>query len=176
MGFEIMSFRSGYYLGTPERNLKVPPGRPSAVEVVPLSKVNILDVADYDKSIHVVNRKEFVTNWVSSKSAICFVARKQGKITGYGVARQYHADFRITPLFADNDSTAKALLVHLLTAIPVNYEVGVVIPDRHTSITDFLQMYGLSFIYYMHRMYTKSDKEMKTENVYALTDLNVVLC
>uniref|UniRef100_A0A915LAT7 YitH acetyltransferase (GNAT) domain-containing protein n=1 Tax=Romanomermis culicivorax TaxID=13658 RepID=A0A915LAT7_ROMCU len=84
-----------------------------------ITESNIKDAYDYDFSVYGGCRSKFVKEWCLPElypcEVISLLAKKDQKVCGYGVVREYEGYWTIAPLYADDDLVAQWLLYKLLS-------------------------------------------------------------
>jgi len=113
---------------------------PAAIELAALTPADLAAVAAYDKLSSGTDRTILLGHLLQRLPAAAFVARRQGRVSGFVMARPGRLSAQIGPLVAEDDATALALLAGAGRAIggPVCLDVF----DQRRAVRDWLDARG----------------------------------
>ena len=99
----------------------LPTGHLTDVQFESLTDDNMDDMIQYDQQVCGWNRRQFWSVWLAKESCAAYVARRQGRVVGFGLlALHRDAHYRFEPLFADDQTIARHLIKKLTTGLPDN--------------------------------------------------------
>lgn len=128
-----------------------PPGGKLAVGgVAPVSSDDMAGIIAYDRTVAGTDRSGLLAHLLARCPEAAFVARSNGRVRGFVLAREGRQAHQIGPLCADDDATAEALLQAARGAIggPVCLDVV----DRHLPMIEGLRAGGFSTLTRFCRM------------------------
>lgn len=98
--------RSGFRLSHHHIRYGGSPVGKTAPGLTRLDAVPFADVLTYDRECFPATREAFLRSWLAQPESVSLGLLREGKLTGFGVARKAVDGFKIGPLFAD-DTAAK---------------------------------------------------------------------
>ncbi|GIY45757.1 n-acetyltransferase domain-containing protein [Caerostris darwini] len=129
-------------------------------------------VVAYDRSLHNRDRSQLIRHTFSWSSCTTKVALMSGKVVGYGCLRRViTGHWMISPLYADNEVVAEAILFHLLQGFDFsNKKKGVKIHsiDKNFACTKLLKKFGFREWQTLYTAFTKHCVELNISKIYAL--------
>ena len=102
----------------------------------PLTPEDLAAVSAYDARVFGAKRGAIVTALHGRRPDLAAVTEAAGKVTGYVVARDGSFATHLGPLVADDETTARALLSHVLARAGGPVLIDVI--DRHAGVHDWL--------------------------------------
>lgn len=143
-------------------------------EAVTLITGEDLDViADYDRNCFPADRRAFLSGWLTAPGHHAHARRQEGRVTGYGVIRPGRDGHRIGPLFADTPQDAAAVLDRLIAHLGPTDQVAVDMPETQEAGAALATDRGLTAQFPTVRMYTGTAPEIRTDQVYGITTLEL---
>lgn len=93
-----------------------------ALRMEKLSKGNLNELIKYDKNVTKVDRTFFLTHWCladgnENLSRTSVVRNLKGKVVGFGTLRKTTGYYTLSPLYADSDQIAKAIIANLVAQL-----------------------------------------------------------
>ncbi len=178
-GFTFLSFEMEAYNGVPDRS-KITKTTSNAIEIIrnPQEQPQLMeDVIRYDTSVHQFQREEFVKQWCNPETTICLVAKKEGKVVGYGCIQPMmnNTAWHLGPVLADNPESGEILLNNLATNIPEGQLVALDIPLTNDISCQFVKKHAFVCDLKLTRMMNKAPYDIPVEKVFAITTLGVSL-
>ncbi|GIY10302.1 hypothetical protein CEXT_730711 [Caerostris extrusa] len=129
-------------------------------------------VVAYDRSLHNRDRSQLIRRTFFWSSCTTKVALMSGKIVGYGCLRRViTGHWMISPLYADNEVVAEAILFHLLQGFDFsNPKKGVKIYsiDQNFACTLLLKKFGFREWQTLYTAFTKHCVKLNISKIYAL--------
>ena len=137
--------------------------------VAPLSPGDLAEVIAFDRRTFPEPRQAFLERWLAPTHVVK-VARRGGKLTGYGVLRRCGTGCKIGGLSAVDQLTAAAIL-SVLTVETIG-EVFIDVPDARKDFIDLLRGSGLAPGFETTRMYRGGTIPLAAE-LYGVTTLEL---
>ncbi|CAH1773798.1 unnamed protein product [Owenia fusiformis] len=163
-----LSFKRNCYEGfltIPDDNDK----SPGDVRVVPADEVHFDKLTEYDASIGQVYRPTFIKEYCFNNESYSIIAQKKAnEICGFATMHFANVYNFIGPYYADDETTANALLNNLHSKADNKKKTQILCPDRNTSGCALIEKYGLSLVTYSQRMYNLFEPELPLKLVYGL--------
>lgn len=130
-------------------------------KLVDLKSLPIDDLAAYDAQVFGYDRKSFLKSVLQERSYHALGAKKDGKITGYGILRKYpHGDgYIIGPLNADDKDTANEILEGLQSYIE-GRDVFLEIFDNNPDAMEIIEKQNWEHVMTFTRMYARGIPNM----------------
>ena len=100
--------------------------------VLPLDQIPWPDLAAYDARVSGLRREGFMRAWLRQEGGHGFALSEAGAIRGYGFLRPCRVGFKLGPLYASDEATARRLLLSLLSAVQGN-QVQIDIPEQNLA-------------------------------------------
>jgi len=168
--------RSGFVLAY--RNIRFGGPRPPALPSpwgVGIAAVEGLtaEIEDYDRPLFPAPRPAFLRAWLSAPGHHVRVARRAGRIAGYGVVRPCRTGWKIGPLFADDREVAEALAGALLAEVRAGEEIFLDAPEPNGAATALAEALGLAPVFETARMYTGPAPEIDLGRVFGVTSFEL---
>ncbi len=120
-------------------------------DIRPIGEGLMDEVAAFDRRFFPGPRRAFLDAWLR-RPHIALAAMHAGSITGYGVARRCRDGWKIGPLFAGDDATAKDLLSALASSVSGS-DIHLDVPEPADRMTAFVTSAGLTPGFVTTRMY-----------------------
>lgn len=139
-----------------------------AAEIVPVSTLDFVDLAAYDRRHFPTARERFLKLWIEQPEGSALAWVEQGKIRGYGVVRACRDGFKIGPLFADDREIAEALF-RAFSNRAAGSSLFFDVPEPNTEAVYIARKYGMSPVFETSRMYLKGDPGLPLENIFGIT-------
>jgi hypothetical protein len=166
--------KSGFHLA--HKNFRfggfISSGKPKETNIVPYGEISFVNLADYDAQYFPVNRKLFLSSWISMPSAYTLVYRKNDIIYGYGTIRRCQTGYKIGPLFAESRETAETLFLSL-TEKAANAYVYIDVSETSSGAIELCNKYGMKKEFETARMYTGETPGLNWDNIYGITSFEL---
>ncbi|TQV77881.1 GNAT family N-acetyltransferase [Denitrobaculum tricleocarpae] len=134
----------------------------------------------YDRPFFPDARDIFTRSWVrpgSSASRTSKLALRDGEIIGYGVARACRSGYKIGPLFAEDDQTARNLFIALCKDLPLEGsaggEVSLDVPESNRAAVALAEDFGLRQVFETARMYRGTIPALPWQKTFGLTSFEL---
>ncbi|MEO3385313.1 GNAT family N-acetyltransferase [Mesorhizobium sp. CAU 1741] len=127
-------------------------------------------VESFDRSFFPAARPSFLQAWLEPPH-IALTHTEDGTVAGYGVARQCREGYKIGPLFARDERTARSLLAAL--AARCDDAIHLDVPDTAERFGEWLQDEGLEPGFATTRMYRGPKPVIALDGVFAITTLEL---
>jgi ribosomal protein S18 acetylase RimI-like enzyme len=138
-------------------------------ELLPLDKLNLDELTNYDSKFFGAQRKRFLEGWSRMPDSRAFAALSDGKLRGYGVSRRCRAGFKLGPLFADDEFIAEAILVELSRHVPAAEPIFLDVPEVNPAAIRLVDRYRMTKVFETARMYTGVPPHINLEGVFGVT-------
>ena len=136
--------------------------------LVPIADVPAEAVLRYDAGIFPAARARFLGTWLRTPGSRGLAALRDGALTGYGLARPCRTGFKIGPLFADDETTAKRLASGLVGAIG-DEPFFLDIPEPNEAAGRLVELLGMSPVFETARMYTGQPPPEPVNRIFGVT-------
>ncbi|UVJ42233.1 GNAT family N-acetyltransferase [Pseudomonas sp. LS1212] len=137
-------------------------------DIVPLASFLFDQVLDYDRTCFPAVRATFLSGWIAQPDALAVGCRREGRLSGYGVARRCREGYKIGPLFADDALAASALYARL-----ANFAQGGPLfldaPQNNPAAMALVQQLGMVEVFGCARMYFGPPPAIAHERVFGVT-------
>lgn len=141
--------------------------------IAPLREIGP-ELEEFDRSVFPGLRREFLVRWLSTPGHAALEARKAGKLAGYGVIRPCRIGHRIGPLFATDPATARDIASALVESREgAKGKVYLDVPEPNEAAMRIGRDLGLTAVFETARMYTGSDPDIRLENIYGVSSLEL---
>ncbi|MFY1032429.1 GNAT family N-acetyltransferase [Pseudomonas asiatica] len=137
-------------------------------DIVPLATFPFDEVVDYDRTCFPAPRAAFLSGWIAQADALAVGCRREGRLSGYGVARRCREGYKIGPLFADDALAANALYAHLAEfaqGCPLFLDA----PENNPAAMALVRQQGMIEVFGCARMYLGPPPAIAHERVFAVT-------
>jgi GNAT superfamily N-acetyltransferase len=163
--------KSGFALA--HRNLRFAgletrPPAPAPDATVDAAKLGFAALAAYDRLAFPAARPAFLRTWLTSPSHVARAVLRDGAIAGYGVLRHCCEGAKIGPLFADDESAARALFASLVAAAPPG-PIVLDVAEPHGRAVALAQEHGMSPLFETARMYTAPPPSFDAARVWGIS-------
>lgn len=137
-------------------------------DIVPLATFPFDQVVDYDRTCFPAERATFLRGWIAQADALALGCQRDGRLSGYGVARRCLEGYKIGPLFADDALAANALYVRLADfaqGAPLFLDA----PENNPAAMTLVQQQGMVEVFGCARMYLGPPPAIAHERVFGVT-------
>ncbi len=146
-------------------------------DVTPADEAALLN---FDLPFFPAARDVFTRSWVrsgSSASRTSKLALRDGEIIGYGVVRACRSGYKIGPLFAENDRTARDLFLALCKDLSLQGsaggEVSLDVPERNELAVAMAEDFGLQQVFETARMYRGGIPALPWQKTFGLASFEL---
>jgi ribosomal protein S18 acetylase RimI-like enzyme len=136
--------------------------------IIPLAEVPFDQVLDYDRTCFPAPRPTFLTGWISQPDALALACRRDGKLSGYGVARRCQEGCKIGPLFADDARAAEALYAHL-AELAAGGPLFLDAPENNPPALELVHRHGMKEVFGCARMYLGPPPDLAHHRIFGVT-------
>ena len=136
--------------------------------VVDLLAVAFDEVNQYDQSIFVAPRAEFLRRWISQPACHALGVVENRKLVGYSVARACRVGYKIGPLFANDPAIANMLFESLLGRLP-QPQVQIDVPECNAPGLEMVKRCGLKEVFGCARMAFGAPLPRPQHNIFGVT-------
>jgi len=136
--------------------------------IVPLAKIGISTISDYDRQMFPARREAFLQSWINQAIAVALSYVEDDQLKGFGVIRECYQGYKVGPLFADNAEIAIQIWQALLSKIdrgPVYLDV----PEPNQAAIDLVKQFTMRTVYACIRMYSKCEPDIDLQRIYGIT-------
>lgn len=142
-------------------------------QMVSIDDIPVKQLLDYDQSIFLLPRKEFLSRWVNLPKSLAIGYMSGKELKGYGVIRPCRVGYKIGPLFADSKQIAEVLLNRLLTFAGPDSPVFLDVPEVNKESVNLAVAYGMKPMFETARMYTKEFPKAPLHKIFGITTFEV---
>ena len=166
-GFQFLH-RDFRFQGTASAQSNVPASNSTLCDVVDLSTLAFDEINQYDQTIFMAPRSEFLRRWISQPACHALGATHNGKLVGYAIARPARTGYRIGPLFANDPAIARMLFQSLLTRLP-HQQVQIDVPECNTPGVEMVKGSGFQEVFGCARMAFGPQLPRPLQNIFGVT-------
>lgn len=166
-GFQFLH-RDFRFQGTASAQSNVPASNSTLCDVVDLSTLAFDEINQYDQTIFMAPRSEFLRRWISQPACHALGATHNGKLVGYAIARPSRTGYRIGPLFANDPAIARMLFQSLLTRLP-HQQVQIDVPECNTPGVEMVKSSGFQEVFGCARMAFGPPLPRPLQNIFGVT-------
>jgi ribosomal protein S18 acetylase RimI-like enzyme len=146
-----------------------PPSEPGDGAVIrPLAETPFDEIFAYDCSCFPAPRQKFLKGWIGQPDSLALGCRKDGRLSGFGVARACREGFKIGPLFSDDIRTAEALFTRL-TKLAAGGPIYLDVPENNPAALELVQRYGMTEVFGCARMYLGPVPDIAHRHIFGVT-------
>lgn len=146
------------------------PGPDGSIETVPATEVEFEALAAFDGAHFFGPRPEFLRRWIAGPGRDALTIVDGGEITGFAASRQTASGHRIGPIFADDATSARALILGL--ADRIDGRVAFDLP-QHPAGIELAGSMDLERGFETTRMYRGRPPELPLERIFGITTLEL---
>ena len=166
-GFQFLN-RDLRFQGTAQAQTSTPTSISTRCDVVDLSTIAFDEINQYDQTIFMAPRSEFLRRWISQPACHALGATRNGKLVGYAIARPSRTGYRIGPLFANDPAIARMLFQSLLTRLP-HQQVQIDVPECNTAGVEMVKSSGFQEVFGCARMAFGPPLPRPLQNIFGVT-------
>jgi len=137
--------------------------------VAPAAEVSFEAMADLDRRVFPERRDAFLRCWLAQPDAGAYVAREDGRPTGYTVVRPCREGWKIGPLVAQTHVIAERLYEAAAAHVPRRETIFVDIPKANAAAQSLPATFGLEASFETARMYTGPDPAIELSMLFGVT-------
>lgn len=143
------------------------------VSVAPAAEVTFEAIRDLDRQIFPERRDAFLRAWLAQPMAGAYVAQDAGRLTGFTVVRRCREGWKIGPLAAGDEVTARRLYEAAAAHAPRHEPIFVDIPEANPRTKSFIAALGMTPVFETARMYTGPDPGIELPKLFGVTTLEL---
>ena len=166
-GFQFLH-RDFRFQATASAQSNVPASNSTLCDVVDLSTLAFDEINQYDQTIFMAPRPQFLRRWISQPACHALGATHNGKLVGYAIARPSRTGYRIGPLFANDPAIARMLFQSLLTRLP-HQQVQIDVPECNTAGVEMAKSRGFQEVFGCARMAFGPPLPRPLQNIFGVT-------
>lgn len=137
-------------------------------EIVALSDVPFDEVLAYDRDCFPAPRPTFLRGWISQPESLALGYRRQGRLSGMGVARRCGEGFKIGPLFADDLQVAETLFGRL-ARVAAGGPIFLDTPENNPAAMELARRQGMREVFGCARMYLGPAPALAHHRIFGVT-------
>ena len=134
---------------------------------------DLAELAAYDAGCFPARRQDFLQGWLTAPGHRAFVARTDGRIAGYGVARPCREDFKIAPLFAQTPELADRLFCALASLCGSEATIILDAPEPNAAAVALAERHGLRQVFETARMYRGTAPDLPLARIFGITSFEL---
>lgn len=136
--------------------------------LMPLTELPFDSLLAYDRTCFPAPRPGFLKGWITQQDGLALGLLRDGKLSGYGVARRCVEGYKIGPLFADDAEAAETLFTPLAAhagAAPVFIDA----PENNPAALALAQRHAMVEVFGCARMYLGPIPDIAHQQVFGVT-------
>jgi ribosomal protein S18 acetylase RimI-like enzyme len=141
--------------------------------VQPIATSDLDAITRYDVAFFPDDRSNFINHWCLDRATenrrFGVVAKDDGRVLGFGVARACRSGAKIGPLFADTETIAQELFDGLCQSLPSDSEVSLDVPETNPAAVRLAERAGLEPSFETARMYKDGMPELPIGRTFGIT-------
>jgi ribosomal protein S18 acetylase RimI-like enzyme len=141
----------------------------SAAGLVDARGVPFETIERYDRRLFPAPREIFLRKWLALPGSHGLALVRDGALAGYGVVHPCRKGFKIGPLFANDDTTAEALIAGLSAKVAVGAPIYLDVPEVNGAAMALARRHGMTPMFETARMYTGPDPAVDLARVWGVT-------
>jgi len=134
----------------------------------PLAEIPFDEVFAYDCSCFPAPRRLFLKGWIDQPDTLALGCRKDGRLSGFGVARACRKGFKIGPLFSDDIRTADALFTRL-AEFAAGGPIYLDTPENNPTALELVRQHGMTESFGCARMYLGPVPDIAHRHIFGVT-------
>lgn len=148
-------------------------GEPEAgIRMTPVAAVDFEALVEFDGRHYFGPRPGFLRLWIEGPGRDALVTTDEsGSITGFAASRKSALGHRIGPVFADQSSTARSLILTLANKVGGRVAIDVPLPN-HEGV-DLLESFGMERGFETSRIYRGPDPVLPLDQIFGTTSLEL---
>ena len=147
--------------------------QPLAEGIVSVAAIPFEDVAHYDAALHPAPRPNFLKHWLTQPGTTALAKLDAGRLAGYGVIRRAYEGYRIGPLFADADDSARQVFFGLCSSVETGAPVFWDVPEINQAAVEFARDQGMAMVFEAARMYKGAAPALNMPRIFGSTTLEL---
>lgn len=136
--------------------------------ISPITDDDIAAVLAYDKLCFGFARPQFMRPWLQMPDVKTFKYAIDGKLKGFAIVRKLQKNYKVCPLFADNDTIAEQLYKACL-GVAVGSTLQIDIPVTNTAAVELVKKYDAAYVSECARMYYGTPPELPINKIFGIT-------
>jgi GNAT superfamily N-acetyltransferase len=141
--------------------------------IAPAAAVSFEAIRDFDRQIFPEQRDAFLRCWLTQPQGGAYVAREEGRLTGYTVIRRCREGWKIGPLAADDALVARRLYDAAAAHAGAGEAILIDVPEPNLNAATFLSAPGVIPVFESARMYTGPDPAITLAKMFGVTTLEL---
>jgi len=144
-----------------------------AADVISLNEIPWHSLATYDQEVFGFARDNFLRCWISRPNTVAFGVMKDSRLSGYGVIRECREGFKIGPLFADSEGTARSLFGALTQDLAMGTPIFLDTPETNSSALALAQGHNMTEVFRTTRMYKNGAPSLPLRKWFGVTSFEL---
>ena len=141
----------------------------ATADLVPLQKLPINTIIEYDRPFFPEDRSKFLKSWLSQPDSYAVGLLHNQVLVGYGVLRTCQAGYKIGPLFADTPATAQAIFHALRSKIKTGIPFYLDVPETNPNAVALAESHSMHSMFETARMYTHQRPNLPLDRIFGVT-------
>lgn len=174
-GFKL-TYRNSRYAG----KIPVPRAKPGDLSTEEVT-AGLLDarllapslIREFDRHYFPAGRDAFLAHWLQQPEAVALAHIEDGSLDGYGMVRPAYEGWRVGPLFAKSEATARALLLALAARTPAEAVFYMDVPEANAAAVRLAKQLEMTSMFDTARMYTGTAPKIDVRGIYGVTSLEL---
>lgn len=131
------------------------------------------DIVDYDSRHFFAPRPDFLYQWFLPMTTVIYAFMRKGIVAGYGVVRTCVRGYKIGPLFADDEKTARHILKGLTKGLPEFLPVYLDVPEINKSAMRIASECDMKPMFETIRMYSGGKPDLPLDHWFGVTSFEL---
>ncbi|CDR33768.1 Acetyltransferase, GNAT family [Criblamydia sequanensis CRIB-18] len=137
-------------------------------ELIPINETFFQAIIDFDEPIFGANRSHFLKAWFQMPNSWGYAKKISGSLTGYGWIRKCHSGFKIGPLYAHDQETAREIFLALADRSH-NSEIFLDVPQPNEEAIGLAEESGMRAVFETARMYKGIPPKQELKKVFGVS-------
>lgn len=153
------------------RNLRMRGTAPEVDEdpgLRPLVELPFREIAEFDALHFGVPRERFLRRWIEPRGGLALGIADGGRLRGVGVIRRAETEFKVGPLFAEDEEAAERILRGLMRVGP-GEPVLLDVPEVNAKAMALAESYAMEEVFGCARMYLGEPPPVPWDRVFGVT-------
>jgi ribosomal protein S18 acetylase RimI-like enzyme len=142
-------------------------------DLVEATDVPFAELIAFDQKFFPAKRKSFLSMWIDQPECFTLAAYNEHGVRGYGVIRKCRNGYKIGPLFALDEATAKRIFICLTAKLPLGETFYLDIPANNAAALELVNKHAMREVFRTARMYVNGMPNLPMGNIYGITSFEL---
>lgn len=142
-------------------------------DIIKLSEIPFAKLRKYDAMCFPAPRPQFLKKWIKQPKSFAVGTVEKNNLTGYGMIRKCQNDYKIGPLFADNEKIAEKLFAALSSFVKKGTPIYLDIPEVNPAAVALAKRHQMKYVFETARMYTITPPKLPLHKIFGVTSFEL---